>query len=151
MGLSLFLIPWSNQRQTILLAKRCIANQSILTSSCSGIVIIIFLPITVSLVHLPIGPKTVCTTLGLLNEELQHLKEALVRCKYPRWVINKVQNKVINDNWEDSGNTHVGNTSQDTITSSGNSQTSATSRRRPSMGHIVIPHVQGLRESIKCN
>ena len=55
--------------------------------------------------------KTVSTTTGLLNEELQHLKEALVRCKYPRWAINKVQNKVINGNWEDSGNTHVGNTS----------------------------------------
>ena len=56
--------------------------------------------------------KSVCTTLGLLNEELQHLKEALVRCKYPRWAINKVQNKVINGNQEDSGNTHVGNTVQ---------------------------------------
>ena len=27
--------------------------------------------------------KTVCTTLGLLDAELQHLKEALARCKYP--------------------------------------------------------------------
>ena len=42
--------------------------------------------------------KTVCTTLELLNEELQHLKEALVRCKYPKWAINEVQNKVINGN-----------------------------------------------------
>ena len=29
--------------------------------------------------------KSVCTTPELLNEELQHLKEALARCKYPRW------------------------------------------------------------------
>ena len=92
--------------------------------------------------------KTVCTTPGLLNEEL-HLKEALVRCKYPGWAINKVQNKVINGNQEESGNTHVGNTSQDTSSSSSNSQTSTTSRERPSMGHIVIPYVQGLEESIK--
>ena len=28
--------------------------------------------------------KSVCTTPELLNEELQHLKEALARCKYPR-------------------------------------------------------------------
>ena len=49
--------------------------------------------------------KTVCTTLELLNEKLQHCKEALVRCKYPRWAINKVQNKVINCSWEDSDNT----------------------------------------------
>ena len=59
--------------------------------------------------------KTVCTILGLLNEELQYFKEALVRCKYPRWAINKVQNKVINGNWEDNGTSHVGNTTQDTI------------------------------------
>ena len=48
--------------------------------------------------------KSVCTTPELLNEELQHLKEALARCKYPRWAINKVQNKVINGNWEENGN-----------------------------------------------
>ena len=94
--------------------------------------------------------KTVCTTPGLLNEELQHLKEALVRWKYPRWAINKVQNKVLNGNQEDNGNNHVGNTSQDTSTSSGNNQTSTTSRGRPSMGHIVISYIQGLGESIKC-
>ena len=93
--------------------------------------------------------KTVCTTLRLLDEELQHLKETLVRCKYPRWAINKVQNKVINGSWEDNGTNHVGNTSQDTSTYSGNNQTSTTSSGIPSMGHIVIPYVQGLRESIK--
>ena len=93
--------------------------------------------------------KTVCTTLGLLNEEL-HLKEAPVWCKYSRWAINKVQNKVINGNWEDSGNTHVGNTSQDTNTCSSTSQTSITSRGRPNMGHIIIPYFQGLGEIIKC-
>ena len=85
--------------------------------------------------------KTICTTPELLNEELQHLKEVLVRCKYSRCAINKVQNKVINGNWEDNGNsnTHAGNTSQDTSTSSSNSP-----RGRPSMGHIVIPYVEGL-------
>ena len=95
--------------------------------------------------------KTVCTTPELLNEELQHLKEALVRCKYPRWALNKVQNKVINGNWEDSGNnnTHADNTSQDASTSSSNSQTSTPSWGRPSMGHIVIPYVQDLGEHQK--
>ena len=69
---------------------------------------------------------------------------------YPRWAINKVQNKLINGNQEDNGTNHVGNTSQDTSTSSGNKQTSTTSRGRPSMGHIIILCVQGLGESIKC-
>ena len=95
--------------------------------------------------------KNCCTTLELLNDELQHLNEALVRCKNPRWAINNVQNKVINDNGEDSGNhyTHAGNISQDTSASSGNIQTSTASKGRPSMGHIVVPYVQGLGESIK--
>ena len=94
--------------------------------------------------------KTVCTTLGFLNGELQHLKEALVRCKYPGWAINKVPNKLKNCIWEVNGNNHVDKTSQDTSTSIGNNQTSTTSRGRPSMGHMVIPYVQGLGESIKC-
>ena len=94
--------------------------------------------------------KTVCTTLGLLDKELKHLKEALVRSKYPRWAINKVQNKVINGNPEDNGTNHVGNTFQDNNTSSINNQSSTTCRGRSSIGHIVIPYVQGLGESIKC-
>ena len=86
--------------------------------------------------------KTVCPTQGLLDDKLKHLKEALVRCKYPRWAINKV----INGNWEDNGTNHVGNTSQDTSTSSSNNQTSTISRGRPSMGHIIIPYIWGLGE-----
>ena len=76
--------------------------------------------------------KSVCTApalLDLLDEELQHLKRALVRCKYPRWAINKVINKVINGNREDSGNTQVSNSAQD------NTGTNA--------GHIVIPYIRG--------
>ena len=37
--------------------------------------------------------KSVCTTPGLLDEELQHLKETLIRCKYPRWAIKKFKTK----------------------------------------------------------
>ena len=39
--------------------------------------------------------KTVCTTLELLNEELQHLREVLVSGKYPWWAINKVQKRLL--------------------------------------------------------
>ena len=39
--------------------------------------------------------RVVCTSPELLNEELQHLKDALGKYKYPRWAINKVQNKVM--------------------------------------------------------
>ena len=97
--------------------------------------------------------KSVCTTLGLLNEELKHLKETLVRCNYPRWPINKVQNKFVNGKWEHNGNNHVDNTLQDTNGPSSNNQTTTILGGRPSMGHIVIPYVQGLGENIKntCN
>ena len=37
--------------------------------------------------------NTVCTTPELLKKELEHHGEALVKCKYPRWAINKIQNK----------------------------------------------------------
>ena len=84
--------------------------------------------------------KSVCTTPELLNEELQHLKEALVRCKYPRWAINKV----INGNWGDNGNTDIGNTSHGTNAPSSNSQTSTTPGGTLNMGHTVIPYVQGM-------
>ena len=65
--------------------------------------------------------KSVCTTPELLIEELQHLKEALARCKYPRWVINKVQNRVINGNKEENCNSYIGNTAQGTNGTSNNS------------------------------
>ena len=43
--------------------------------------------------------NTVCTKPELLQKELLHLREALVKCKYPQWAINRVQTKFINNNW----------------------------------------------------
>ena len=34
--------------------------------------------------------KAVYSTLQLLKEELHHLEEVLMKCKYHKWVINKV-------------------------------------------------------------
>ena len=66
--------------------------------------------------------KVVCTSPELLNEKLQHLKDALGKCKCPRWAINKVQNKVINGNQECStDNNHVGTTTQGNNPTSNNS------------------------------
>ena len=50
--------------------------------------------------------KTVCTTPELLNE-FKHLREALIRCKYPRWAINTMQNKFTNNNREGYGNNNT--------------------------------------------
>ena len=51
--------------------------------------------------------------------------------------------------WRENGNNHVGNTWQDTNGTSSNNQTPTTPGGRPSMGHMVIPYVQDLGESIK--
>ena len=53
-----------------------------------------------------IGAKTVCTRAELFWKELQHLREALVKCKYPHWAISRVQSKYINNNLEDNINTN---------------------------------------------
>ena len=37
--------------------------------------------------------KAVCSTPQLLKEELHHLEEVLMRCRYPKWVVNKVFSK----------------------------------------------------------
>ena len=48
--------------------------------------------------------KTVCTRPELFQKELQHLRKALVRCKYPNWAISRVLNKYINNKWEEDIN-----------------------------------------------
>ena len=54
--------------------------------------------------------KTFCTDPGLLQRELQHLRKALQKCNYPPLAINKVQNKVTNNNWEDLSYINLQNT-----------------------------------------
>ena len=92
--------------------------------------------------------KIVGTSPELLTEELQHLKEALGKYKYPRWAISKVQNKIIHGNWEGStdNNNHVGTTTQGT---SNNSQQSEPPAEDPVWGHMVTLEVQGLGKGMK--
>ena len=74
----------------------------------------------------------------------------MVRCKDPRWAINKIQNKFTNNNLEGDGNnnTQVGNTTQ-ANSSLGDSSKEDSPSGRPYIGHIVIPYIQGLGKSIK--
>ena len=53
--------------------------------------------------------KVVSTDPELLQGELNHLRGALVKCNYPTWAINRVQNKVLNNNWEDTNNKYSAN------------------------------------------
>ena len=95
--------------------------------------------------------KTVCTAPELLKEELKHLREALLWFKYPRWAINKIQNKFINNNQKRDGdnNTQAGNNTTQASNNSGDSSKDRPPRGRPNIGHIVISYVRGLEESIK--
>ena len=101
--------------------------------------------------------KTVCTGPELLQRELQHLRKALARCKYPRWAINKVQSKILNSNQEDSSNNNMeqqtqtgeNNQVQENSNPSASTAPTTTSRPKSTMGYIVRPYTQGLSESLK--
>ena len=45
--------------------------------------------------------STVGTKPELLNKEI-HLRKALTKCKYPKWALDKVERKFINNNQEES-------------------------------------------------
>ena len=113
--------------------------------------------------------KTVCTDLEFLQRELQHLRKALVRCKYHLWAINKVQSKVLNSNYEDDSSNNLQNTNnnntisrqQQTQTGDNNTQVkvdnnpgtntvpTTSSRPNSTMGYVVMPYTKGLVESFK--
>ena len=83
--------------------------------------------------------KTVCTTPELLNEELEHLREALEKCKYPRWAINKIQQKLINNNQEGNGNSNNNLQEETTQSTDSNTCTEANNNNnKPSTGQIVV-------------
>ena len=50
--------------------------------------------------------RTVCTKPEHLNQEIQHLGEALTQCKYPKWALDKIERRFISNNQDGS---NVGN------------------------------------------
>ena len=96
--------------------------------------------------------KIVCTDPELLQKELTHLRNAMGKCKYPSWAINKVQNKVLNNNWEEHGsNKHYpSNNNQPQVDN--NQDTSTTNTRSGptnTIGQVVLPYTQGTDKSFK--
>ena len=93
----------------------------------------------------------VCTKPELLNKEIQHLRKVLTKCKYPKWVPDKVDRKFINRSQENSnaGNTQGEPSEKDSNNPSGNTTGKDPNKDRYSKGHIVIPYKQGLGENIK--
>ena len=75
-----------------------------------------------SVIHtLPHRASTVCSKPELLQQEKDHLRNALTKCKYSKWSLDKVEKRL--------------NRSTRQVSDGG--------------GHIVIPYTQGLCESIK--
>ena len=75
--------------------------------------------------------NTICSDQQLLKEEEDHLTKALMKCKYPRWALNRVKIKM---NCTAHKNKNKARPTQQNITP------------RP---HITVPYYRGLSESIK--
>ena len=101
--------------------------------------------------------KVVCTNSELLQGELNHLRRVLCKCNYPNWAIKRVQQKVLNNNWEDknsnnrtnnnnTGNNNNGNTNNN---NQDNNPTIIRQANKATVGQIVIPYTKGIDQSIK--
>ena len=155
------LTPLSLPKQTIPYLSRCTEIPPILTSTCNGKATIAYPPKYSVIGTLTHRAKVVCTTSELLKEELKHLRGDLGNCKYPSWAIKRVQNKVLNNNWDYTGginnNTNNSTSGENSGTSNNNNnQPSITTNNRSmkkTIGQIVIPYTKGTAESIKhtCN
>ena len=70
---------------------------------------------------------------------MEHLRKALACCKYPKWVLDKVEKRLNKPSSEVSNGAD----------SQGTAGTQPTTNEVKTTGHIVIPYTQGLSESIK--
>ena len=83
--------------------------------------------------------KTVCSNPELLKQEKEHLRKALTQCKYPNWALDKVE----------KGLNRSSSETIDGVNNQGDNSTPTTTRVVKSKGHIAIPYIQGLCETIK--
>ena len=83
--------------------------------------------------------KTVCSNPELFKIEKEHLRKALTQCKYPKTALDKVEKRLIRPSSE----------ANDGANSQGTTSTPTATREVKTKGHIVIPYIQGLHESIK--
>ena len=84
-------------------------------------------------------PSTVCSKPALLQQEKDHLREALTKCKYPKWALDKVEKRLKRSTSEVS----------DGVNNQGTTAAQPVTNEVKNKGHIVIPYTQGLCESIK--
>ena len=78
--------------------------------------------------------KTICSDPQLLQEEEQHLFQALKRCKYPKWALNRIKIK---------SQAPTKNKSRSNTNNAGQNNNS---NQNP---YMIVPYYKGLSESIK--
>ena len=78
--------------------------------------------------------NTICSTTQYLQNEERHLNQALMKCKYPQWAINRVKLRA-----------------RTTTSHNSNRRTGSYNTAQPNKPNIniVVPYHQGLSESIK--
>ena len=76
-----------------------------------------------------------CSKPELLQQEKDHLRKALTKCKYPKWILDKVEKRL---------NRSTRQVSDGDITGA-----QPATNKVKNKGHIVISYPQGLCESIK--
>ena len=83
--------------------------------------------------------KTVCSRPELLQQEMDHLRKALTKCKYPKWALDMVEKRLNKCTSEViDGDNYQGSTVGQAVTNGVKTK-----------GHIIIPYTQALCESIK--
>ena len=135
MGPSPSWTPLLNQRLMAHCPSLCTGNPLILTSTYSGTVTITSQPNSVLSTPSPIGSPQCAARPELLQQEKDHLRMALTKCKYPKWALDKVEKRL--------------NQSTRQATDGGTTGAQPATNEVKNKGHIVIPYTQGLCESIK--
>ena len=79
---------------------------------------------------------TVCSKPELLQQEKEHLRKALNKCKYPKWALDKVEKR-------------LNRFTREVSDGASNQASQPATNEVKNKGHIVIPYTQGLCKSIK--
>ena len=75
--------------------------------------------------------RTICSNNQLLQQEEDHLSEALINCNYPIWVLNRIKIKMNNPAQKKRN------------------ETSSTQQNNTPKPYITVPYYKGLSESVK--
>ena len=88
--------------------------------------------------------RTVCTKPELLNQEIQHLRKALTKFKYPKWALDKVERGFSSNNQEvrNVGDRQGEQSEEFNDNPSSNPEGRDSTKDKYSKGHIVIPYTQ---------